>query len=145
MKKSNLFSATITIIATMSITSFAGEWTPAGPTWSYVKDDGSIASNEWITDGGKSYHLDPNGIMDTGWILDNGKWYYLNGSGDMCVNRLLPNGKYLGPDGVWISDYVPQDDTSDDSSDSSSNSSSSSGSQDHDYSLDDGYTEGPLD
>lgn len=143
MKSLSLTTMAIILMLLTSTISFAGEWTPTGPTWSYIKDDGNIATNEWISDGGKTYHFDQNGIMETGWILDNEKWYYLNGTGEMCTNRLLPNGYYIGADGAWVPDYIPQDSSNDSSS--GGNNKNSGSSFDYSDSLENGLTDGPTD
>lgn len=131
-----------------ALPAWAGQWSPEGPTWKYIKDDGNIATSEWIADGGQWYHFDNLGIMETGWIKDNDKFYFLGGDGVMYVNRLTPTGYYLGADGTWDPDYVAS--TSDESSNASPNHSTSSGSSDEGSSssggigqLEPGFSDGP--
>ena len=73
----------------IAMTSFAGTWNRHDPvyedgdyevTWSYTKDDGTLASNEWL-----EY---------------NGNWYYFE-SGYMAWDEITPDGYYVNDDGVW--------------------------------------------
>lgn len=43
-----------------------GWYQDANQSWYYLKEDGSMASQEWILDHGQSYYLDESGV----WISD---------------------------------------------------------------------------
>lgn len=51
--------------------------------WKYRQDDGSYASDCWITDKGQWYYIGADGYMETGWLQWNGNWYYLDETGAM--------------------------------------------------------------
>ena len=83
MKKAKLLLAVLGTTATMSMTSFAGEWKQDTSGWWYQNDDGSYLTNQWFQDF-------------------DGKWYYLNESGYMLTNGTAPDGRSVGADGVWV-------------------------------------------
>ena len=64
-----------------------GHWNEENTNWTYTKEDGSLAKNEWqlLSYNGQSkwYHFDTEARMDTGWLRDTtGDWYYLNVNAD---------------------------------------------------------------
>lgn len=61
----------------------AGTWQPAGDTWKYQQDDGTMAANSWIRD-------------------DDGRWYYMDQNGNMVRNCVTPDGYVTGSDGAYI-------------------------------------------
>lgn len=136
---------------TVPIPVYAGQWQISGPTWTYIKDDGTKATSEWIIDNGEWYHFDDKSIMETGWIMDDEKYYFLGAGGAMYSNRYTPTGYYLGADGAWIPNYSePTNDS--DSSNANPNHSSNSGSTESNTggstssgieSLEPGLTDGP--
>lgn len=82
MRKAKVLLATISLIASMSITSFGGEWKQDSMGWWYQNDDGSYTVNQW-------QEID-------------GKQYYFNETGYMLTNTVTPDGKQVGSDGTVI-------------------------------------------
>ena len=68
--------------AAMPIRAAEAQWVNNNGTWSYVKEDGSIAKG-WIKDNNCWYAFDDNGAMRTGWIASNEHWYFMGESGVM--------------------------------------------------------------
>lgn len=57
-------------------------------TWSYAKDDGKQAENEWVSINGKQYYFNENGVMAAnGWHDDNNdNTYYFDTNGHYLTN-----------------------------------------------------------
>lgn len=62
-----------------TVPSDGGYFNGSGDNCVYIKSDGSIAENEWVSFAGNWYYIGVNGIKQTGWFLDipTGKWYML--------------------------------------------------------------------
>lgn len=86
-----------------------------GKTWTYRKEDGSFAINEWVQHGGRWYVFDGEGHMITGWFKASEGWYYLAGDGAMCKSQWIAeesNGKsyYVSASGLMATNcYVRSD------------------------------------
>ena len=66
----------------------------------YTKDDGSLASDEWVGDGTDWYHINENSKIDYSWYLEDEKtWYKLNNE---------PGEKFGAAIKGWF--YEPMDD-----------------------------------
>ena len=94
--------------AAMPIRAAEAQWVNNNGTWSYVKEDGSIAKG-WIKDGDCWYAFDDNGAMRTGWIASNEHWYFMGESGVMQADAWVEdNGAryYIKGTGVMAKDYV---------------------------------------
>ena len=79
--------------------------------WTYVNDDGSLATG-WKKVSGKWYYMDAEGVMKTGWVKISGKWYYFNKSGVMQTGWQKISNKwyYLKDSGAmaskeWVKGY----------------------------------------
>lgn len=79
-----LMLVTCIFMFAFSITSFAGTWSQTGNDWKYQNDNGTFASNTWITENGAEYYLGADGIM--------------------LKNTLSPDGYPIGRDGKKLSD-----------------------------------------
>lgn len=107
MKIIKITGVTLFFLMTGAVTSFAQGWQALDGSWSYEKEDGTIASQEWIQDNETWYYLDETGTMQTGWLQDAGDWYYLKADGSMAhLEWIEENGVryYLEASGVWNSD-----------------------------------------
>ncbi|WP_182425783.1 N-acetylmuramoyl-L-alanine amidase family protein [Dielma fastidiosa] len=94
--------------AAMPIRAAEAQWVNNNGTWSYVKEDGSIAKG-WIKDNDCWYAFDDNGAMRTGWIASNEHWYFMGESGVMQADAWVEdNGAryYIKGTGVMAKDYV---------------------------------------
>ena len=94
--------------AAMPIRAAEAQWVNNNGTWSYVKEDGSIAKG-WIKDNNCWYAFDDNGAMRTGWIASNEHWYFMGESGVMQADAWVEdNGAryYIKGTGVMAKDYV---------------------------------------
>ena len=103
-----LVVATMLCSAAMPIRAAEAQWVNNNGTWSYVKEDGSIAKG-WIKDGDCWYAFDDNGAMRTGWIASNEHWYFMGESGVMQADAWVEdNGAryYIKGTGVMAKDYV---------------------------------------
>ena len=113
-------------------TSQKGGWEQDGSLWSFIKENGEKAKDEWIRDGGRYYVFDGAGRMITGWFLEGtdtyyymnpadgamladqwtdeleGKYYYLTPSGKMAKNAFVKSKTqpdlyhFVGTDGAWM-------------------------------------------
>ncbi len=97
-------AAALVLSTLFSTAAFAAGWAKTGNQWFYWLEDGTVAKNTWITaEGAPSYWVKDNGVMATSqWVFDNDAWYYVNGAGEKQVNQMLDlNGKHywLGEDG----------------------------------------------
>lgn len=89
-------------------------WLQDSTGWTYIKDDGAKAANEWVTVDGISYWFDASSYMAKGWRNLNGTWYYLRSDGSMAKNywcQVPENGKwfYLGSDGAMLTNTTTPD------------------------------------
>ena len=94
--------------AAMPIRAAEAQWVNNNGTWSYVKEDGSIAKG-WIKDGDCWYAFDDNGAMRTGWIASNEHWYFMGESGVMQADAWVEDSGaryYIKGTGVMAKDYV---------------------------------------
>ncbi|MDY5166982.1 N-acetylmuramoyl-L-alanine amidase family protein [Dielma fastidiosa] len=94
--------------AAMPMRAAESQWVNNNGTWSYVKEDGSIAKG-WIKDNNCWYAFDDNGAMRTGWIASNEHWYFMGESGVMQADAWVEdNGTryYIKGTGVMAKDYV---------------------------------------
>ncbi|MCB7318379.1 serine hydrolase [Lacrimispora sp. 210928-DFI.3.58] len=94
--------------------SSARGWVKDGDKWHYIKDNGTKASNEWISADGESYWFDADGYMAKGWRQVGGTWYYLRSNGAMAKNywaQVQETGKwfYLGSDGAMLTNTTTPD------------------------------------
>lgn len=96
-----------------SFSQTAAGWNQDSTGWYYIKEDGSRASNQWLTLGGADYWFDSNAYMATGWRqFANGAWYYFKSSGAMETNKWRQDGDgwfYLGGDGVMMTNTTTPD------------------------------------
>lgn len=106
-----------------SITPASSGWIKNGTRWNYKKQNGTNASQEWLTVDGVDYYIDSDGTMVNGWrefpgnvwyyfrssgakaqnywVETNNKWYYLGSNGVMVRNTVTPDGYPVNSDGVW--------------------------------------------
>lgn len=87
MNKTKLFITTLSMVSTLTVVSFAGNWGKDSTGWYYLNDDGTYVTSGWYcidddNDGyGKWYRFDENGYMLTNTTVDNrkvnsnGAWY----------------------------------------------------------------------
>lgn len=61
-------------------------------SWCYRKDDGNLARDEWVEDGGRWYVFAGDGKMITGWYKAPEGWYYLADDGGMCASQWVQDG-----------------------------------------------------
>ena len=108
IKVSVLLSASLVMNYLPVIAEENSGWINNDGTWSYVKEDGSIAKG-WIKDNNCWYAFDDNGAMRTGWIASNEHWYFMGESGVMQADAWVEdNGAryYIKGTGVMAKDYV---------------------------------------
>ena len=108
IKVSVLLSASLVMNYLPVIAEENSGWINNDGTWSYVKEDGSIAKG-WIKDNDCWYAFDDNGAMRTGWIASNEHWYFMGESGVMQADAWVEdNGAryYIKGTGVMAKDYV---------------------------------------
>ncbi len=85
--------------------------------WYFLKDNGTMAENEWIQDkDNRWYYLGANGEMQTGWFKspNSGKWYYLEPSSNGYKGSMYIEGTYtidgkeyrFDNEGAWIEDNL---------------------------------------
>lgn len=102
-----------------------GGWVQNTTGWQYMKSDGVLASNEWVTIDGLSYWFDENTYMATGWrnfsdgtwyylkpevgyrmenqwVWDTDSWYYIGENGVLLTNGTTPDGCQVNEYGIWI-------------------------------------------
>ncbi len=92
MKKAVLLLSSVILSSVMTLPVFAGQWvhTPGYNTlWSYVKDNGQYANNEWVLDN------------------NTGVWYWISGDIDKIgyINSLpgiAPDGYRFNTKGEYI-------------------------------------------
>lgn len=64
-------------------------WIEEDGDWSYRKDNGEYARDEWLFYGGRWYVFDGASRMITGWFKSKEGWYYLAGDGAMCTSQWI--------------------------------------------------------
>ncbi|MDO4939918.1 MAG: InlB B-repeat-containing protein, partial [Lachnospiraceae bacterium] len=90
----------------------AGTWSLGRDGYSYLKNNGQKAINEWDyivlkTGYGSLFYFDENGIMVTGWKQIGGKWYFFNYENNDYLGALMVgpgkslDGYSLSADGSW--------------------------------------------
>lgn len=95
-------------------------WYEDNGKWYYLKDNGTMAENEWIKDkDGRWYYLGNKGEMKTGWFQSpvSNKWYYLEPSSNGYKGAMYTQGTYtiddkeqkFDSDGAWIEDTFVSD------------------------------------
>ena len=88
-------------------------WVKDNNGWYYVKNNGTKAAGEWITDSGETYWIEADHYMAKGWKEIDGKWYYLCSTGSLAKNvwKTGANGAwyYLGQDGVMLTNTTTPD------------------------------------
>ena len=69
-----------------------GWHTNGGVTW-YIKSDGSLAKNQFMTINGNIYYMNSDGYMATGWNTIRGSRYFFNDSGTLHKGWKIIDGK----------------------------------------------------
>lgn len=74
----------------------SGEWKQNTPgSWTFKKEDGTSARNEWLKINGAWYLFGDKGTMLADWVQLNGTWYYLDPvNGDMKTGWQLIGGSW---------------------------------------------------
>lgn len=93
MKKLATLGAALCLVASFSITAFAGQWHQEPEyeyLWWYIKDDGTYAEDCWETIDGKSYHFDSSGILDTDTVTSDGYTVDENGAWIESIPQKTP-------------------------------------------------------
>lgn len=75
--------------------------------WTYRKEDGNLAADEWLYLNGRWYAFLNNGVMVTGWFKSGGSWYFLAEDGGMCASQwIIDKGKnyYLTNSGAMAAE-----------------------------------------
>lgn len=92
-------------------------WYQDKNNWYYLKDNGTMAENEWLQDkDGRWYYLGKDGVMQTGWFKspNSGKWYYLEPSSNGYKGSMYTEGTYtidgkyysFDSSGAWIENKI---------------------------------------
>ena len=86
-----------------SIPSDGGHFNGSGDDCVYIKSDGSVAENEWISSEGDWYYVGEGGKLKSGWFLDPtvGKWYLLNTNHDGKFGAVQFGWYHETQDGKW--------------------------------------------
>ncbi|MCD8083252.1 MAG: serine hydrolase [Clostridiales bacterium] len=89
-------------------------WRKDTTGWYYIKQDGTLATGEWLTIDGHEYWFDSNSYMATGWRnFTNGAWYYFSTeNGQAVTSSWIHDGGcwyYLGEDGVLLTNTTTPD------------------------------------
>lgn len=80
----------------------SNEWVRYGYVWYFMKQDGTMADSQWLQSGNEWYFIKPDGIMaQSEWIDWNNDWYYVGTTGSMVTNQNI-NGYEIGSDGKMI-------------------------------------------
>lgn len=62
--------------------------------WIYVKENGDVAKNEFVTQrGGRKFYLNNEGVLKTGWIQYGNSRYYANEHGVIQTGTQIIDGK----------------------------------------------------
>ena len=78
-------------------------WLTLGNDKYYLKADGKMMSDEWLTKNNKIYYFAANGLMKKGWIEWRHQWYYTNQNGEMLTSGTV-DGWIITPSGMA---YLP--------------------------------------
>jgi hypothetical protein len=99
------------VVASLSLTAWAGTWQQVGDTYKY-DEDGYYVADAWRYIGGKWYHFGPDGVMQTRWVKDDGRWYWLDEQGAMRTGWFLDGDTwyYLGGDGAMVTGWFFEND-----------------------------------
>lgn len=82
-------------------------WKQINKTWYYF-DASGVMKTGWIQLNNIWYYLDSEGKMVTGWQIINGFSYYFNPqNGAMVIDKFI-DGKYLGEDGRYLPERIPE-------------------------------------
>lgn len=104
MRKSlKTLGVTLALTVLVSIPALAGTMEQSGDALRYLKDDGTYATEEWVTVGESNYYFDENGNSVAGWKRINKKWYYLE-----PATGIMKTGWHQNADGNW---YYLSDET----------------------------------
>ena len=76
----------LAILLTVTANAATTGWKKEGNVWTYVKADGTQATDEWIKDGGKWYYFIGTAMAQDQIFLDGSKWYAADASGAMIAN-----------------------------------------------------------
>ncbi len=99
MKLIKLLLSTALIVATTSLTAFAGQWKQDNIGWWYQNDDNSYSKATWQEIDRKWYYFDDSGYMAANRWIGN---YYLGNDGVMLTDTTTPDGYKVGADGIWM-------------------------------------------
>ncbi len=99
-------------------------WFQDGTGRFYVKENGTCATEEWLTMDGLTYWFDNTGYMATGWRefkdgsfyyfypadghmavncwLQDVDWYYFGTDGKLLTNTVTPDGYTVNEYGIWV-------------------------------------------
>ena len=61
-------------------------WKKEGEVWTYIKADGTLATNEWIKDAGKWYYFIGTAMAQNQIFNDGKNWYAADKTGAMIAN-----------------------------------------------------------
>lgn len=109
-----IFSSNVTQAATISLsrpqTTASGKFVASGKYWTYQYDDKTIAKNEFLKIGKRTYYFNKYGYRWYGWHTVNGKKYYFGtrSQGYLFRNSLIHykgDYYYAGKDGAAITGW----------------------------------------
>ena len=109
-----IFSSNVTQAATISLsrpqTAASGKFVTSGKYWTYQYDDKTIAKNEFLKIGKRTYYFNKYGYRWYGWHTVNGKKYYFGtrSQGYLFRNSLIHykgDYYYAGKDGAAITGW----------------------------------------
>ena len=109
-----IFSSNVTQAATISLsrpqTAASGKFVASGKYWTYQYDDKTIAKNEFLKIGKRTYYFNKYGYRWYGWHTVNGKKYYFGtrSQGYLFRNSLIQykgDYYYAGKDGAAITGW----------------------------------------
>lgn len=106
-------TAMLATLSTTAVYAADAHWGQVGKNWFYYLEDGTVARNRWVDtvaeDGTvtASYWVKNNGLMASGeWIYDGTAWYYMDNSGLITKDQILKLNSdlyWLDPDGKMVS------------------------------------------
>ena len=109
-----IFSSNVTQAATISLSrpqpAASGKFVASGKYWTYQYDDKTIAKNEFLKIGKRTYYFNKYGYRWYGWHTVNGKKYYFGtrSQGYLFRNSLIHYKRdyyYAGKDGAAITGW----------------------------------------
>ena len=109
-----IFSSNVTQAATISLSrpqpAASGKFVASGKYWTYQYDDKTIAKNEFLKIGKRTYYFNKYGYRWYGWHTVNGKKYYFGtrSQGYLFRNSLIHykgDYYYAGKDGAAITGW----------------------------------------